>query len=111
MRGKKRQERLFERGIVLKILFLRGPPHPLSKPVQRPIPTCGSYRAQTPSRNRMASVPFGQAARATRAVSSGTLPKSWGYIDLTFLLLPTLVGSLFPPIVPFHCSSHSPTES
>ena len=34
----------------------------------------------------MANVPFGQAARATRAVSSGMVPSPLAYIDIDILL-------------------------
>src|SRR5438874_2420913 len=50
----------------------------------------------------MASVPFGQAARATRTVSSGIVPSSWGYIDITLLLLASLLADFFLPL--YHSS-------
>src|SRR5437667_12207772 len=43
----------------------------------------------------MAKVPFGHAARATRAVSSGMVPNSRGYIDMALLLTYTLFTDLF----------------
>jgi hypothetical protein len=43
----------------------------------------------------MAKVPFGHAARATRAVSSGRVPSSRGYIDIDLLLTSTLLTGLF----------------
>src|SRR3989442_7204912 len=43
----------------------------------------------------MAKVPFGHAARATRAVSSGMVPSSWGYIDIALLLTHTFFGDFY----------------
>ncbi len=43
----------------------------------------------------MAKVPFGHAARATRAVSSGMVPNSWGYIDMALLLTQALFDDFF----------------
>src|SRR3989442_15214885 len=43
----------------------------------------------------MANVPFGQAARATRTVSSGMLPSSCGDIDIALLLFSTLLADFF----------------
>src|SRR6266568_7408094 len=47
----------------------------------------------------MANVPLGQAARATRTVSAGIGPISWGYIDIGFLLC-----MLTCLVLPWHCT-------
>src|SRR4249920_2738895 len=47
----------------------------------------------------MANVPLGQAARATRTVSAGIGPISWGYIDIGFLLC-----MLICLVLPWHCT-------
>src|SRR5947209_14355071 len=43
----------------------------------------------------MARVPFGHAARATRAVSSGMVPSSRGYMDMVLLLPHALFPDFF----------------
>src|SRR5229473_3108750 len=43
----------------------------------------------------MAKVPLGQAARATRTVSAGMVPSSWGYIDMDILLPDALFANFF----------------
>src|SRR6266536_2872023 len=47
----------------------------------------------------MANVPLGQAVRATRTVSAGIGPISWGYIDIGFLLC-----MLICLVLPWHCT-------
>src|SRR6266516_3960199 len=52
----------------------------------------------------MAKVPFGHAARATRAVSSGMGPNACGYIDMALLLSPTLLADFFLTLYHFSLS-------
>jgi hypothetical protein len=64
---------------------------------------CSSwYTAPSASRSRIASVPFGHAARATRIVSSGMLPNACGYIDIMGLLPQALFTNLVPAL--YHSS-------